>query len=122
MIKSVDDARTHNILKTSRPATSHRHGIGFPEGISRGHANYIIDMAILATGLISGVTGIIKWPGLVYSVGLSYQNLPMDAFSTIHDWAGITTFILALIHVALHRRWLVAMTRKIFLLKGGNKK
>ena len=122
MIESVDSARTNNNLKTARPATSHRHGIGPSGEINRGYANYMIDMTILVAGLISGVTGIVKWPGMVYSMGLSYRSLPMDFLSTIHDWAGIITFILAFVHVALHRKWLAAMTRKIFISKGGGKK
>jgi hypothetical protein len=77
---------------------------------------YAIDMSILASALLCAVTGIIKWPGLIYSLGMSYDILPMEAFTLIHDWMGIVMVVLALAHVVLHWRWLVAMTGKYCIL------
>jgi cytochrome b subunit of formate dehydrogenase len=82
------------------------------------YLNYSIDMTILITGLLCGITGLIKWPGLVYALGLSYQGLPLDAITQIHDWAGLIMLLCAMIHVVLHFRWLIAMTKKLLHDKG----
>ncbi len=70
-------------------------------------------MTILITGLLCGITGIIKWPGLMYALGLGYQGLPLDAITQIHDWTGLIAIVFSLLHVVLHHKWLVAMTKKI---------
>lgn len=101
---------------------SHRlNAAWLPVRISRSFLNYAIDMSILASALLCAVTGIIKWPGLAYSLGMSYDSLPMEAFTLIHDWMGIVMVILALAHVVLHWRWLVAMTRKMLHPGAGGK-
>lgn len=79
--------------------------------MNRQFQNYFIDMAILATGFLSLATGIAKWPGLVYALGLSYPSLPMGALTALHDWMGLITGALVLLHVILHVKWLGTMTR-----------
>ncbi len=87
--------------------------------MNRQFQNYFIDMAILATGFLSLATGIVKWPGLAYALGLNYQGLPMEALTALHDWAGLITSAFVLLHAILHIKWLDAMTRK--LLRAGRK-
>jgi hypothetical protein len=86
--------------------------------MDRRFQNYIIDMVMLITGIMTGVTGIIKWPGLVHTLSLSYRGLPMKAITTIHDWAGIATCTLAAIHILLHWKWLAEMTKSALKMKG----
>lgn len=81
------------------------------------YLNYSIDMTILITGLLCGITGIIKWPGLLYALGLSYQGLPLDTITSIHDWAGLLMILFAVIHVIIHLKWLITMTKKILGVK-----
>ena len=81
--------------------------------MNRNLLNYAIDVIRLISGALCGITGIIKWPGLVYSLGLSYQSLPMDALTWLHDWTGLIMILFAAIHVIMHLKWLAAMTKKI---------
>jgi hypothetical protein len=85
------------------------------------YRNYVIDMVILVTGALSGITGIVKWPGLVYTLGLSYQDLPMDPITLVHDWTGLIMCAFAFLRVLLHMKWLTAMTKKFLGLNGGNR-
>jgi hypothetical protein len=86
--------------------------------MSKNFRNYIIDMAILATGVLCGITGIIKWPGLAASLGLSYQSLPMEPLTLIHDWSGLFMCIFAILHVIMHLKWLASMTKKFLVVNG----
>ncbi len=86
--------------------------------MDRRFRNFTIDMAMLITGMMAGVTGIIKWPGLLHALGLSYSALPMGVITTLHDWAGIATCVLASLHILLHRKWLAEMTKKALNIKG----
>ena len=49
----------------------------------------------------------------MYSLGLSYQSLPMDALTWLHDYTGLIMILFAAIHVVMHLKWLAAMTKKI---------
>jgi hypothetical protein len=75
--------------------------------------NYVIDMAILVSGAICGITGIVKWPGLTSSLGLTYQSLPLDLITSLHDWSGLLICIFASLHVVMHLKLLIAMTKKL---------
>ncbi|MFH0875573.1 MAG: DUF4405 domain-containing protein [archaeon] len=77
----------------------------------------MVDVAILLAFLICAITGIVKWPGLVPFLGLSYRNLPMAGLSNLHDWSGLIMSFLAFTHVVLHWDWIVIMTKKIFSKK-----
>jgi cytochrome b561 len=84
------------------------------------YLNYSIDIMILITGLLCGITGIIKWPGLIFALGLSYQGLPLDAITSIHDWTGLLMILFVVLHVAMHLKWLVTMTKRILRNKAVN--
>lgn len=82
--------------------------------MDRGVLNYIIDAGLALTFLIVFLTGIVKWPGLIYKFGLTYADLPMRTLTLLHDWAGLAMGLLVLVHIILHWRWIVAFTKKIF--------
>lgn len=66
---------------------------------------------MLVSALLCMITGIVKWPYLPQALGFSYKALPMEIFSEIHDWSGLAVVLLAIIHLVMHRKWLVFMTR-----------
>ncbi|MAG77759.1 hypothetical protein CL616_00140 [archaeon] len=76
--------------------------------------NYFIDVLLAISALLVISTGLIKFPGLIPTLGLSYSNLPMGTLSRIHDWAGIALTILVIIHLVLHWNWIKATTKQIF--------
>ena len=82
--------------------------------IKKAWLNYFIDIGLLISFILCGVTGIIKWPGIIPKIGLNYSNLPFVLISKIHDWSGLLIVILSLIHVILHWKWIVKMTKRLF--------
>lgn len=79
--------------------------------------NYWIDMGILVSSLLCISTGIIKWPGLIDQLSLSYSKVPILLLSNIHDWSGMIMGALAFVHVVLHLKWLTTITKNTFLGK-----
>lgn len=83
--------------------------------MKRNALNYWIDLGILISFILTFVTGIIKWPGLIPLIGLDYQKVPMLQLMYIHDFAGVAMGLLSVAHVLLHIKWVIMMTKKIFL-------
>jgi len=74
-------------------------------------ANYIVDILLIITFLLSGVTGILKFPGI--------NLLRSSTTNLIHDWIGIAMVVLVTIHLTLNWDFLVNMT-KVYLFKKKN--
>ena len=74
------------------------------------HLNYIIDIIILVVGSIVAVTGILKLPAL-RSV---YRTLPTKTLTQMHDISGVIIVVLVIIHLILHWKWIVCMTKSFF--------
>ena len=77
--------------------------------------NYWIDVGLALSFFICFFTGLVKWPGLVKIIGTSaYQVLHVRNISNLHDWSGLIMGLLVLIHLALHWRWIVCVTKRMF--------
>jgi hypothetical protein len=63
---------------------------------------------LIATIICAG-TGIVKWPGLINALGLTYRDLPMALLTELHDWTGLVMLIFAGIHLAQFRRRMMRM-------------
>ena len=80
--------------------------------------NYFVDMGLALTFLITAVTGVFKMP-LLFNLGLvAYRNFNMRLINGFHDWGGIAMTVLVIVHLALHWRWIVVMTKRLI---GGKK-
>jgi hypothetical protein len=75
---------------------------------------YLVDVGMGVSFLLVAATGIMKFPGLIRTFGLTYQQFPMVLLSKIHDWSGITMAALVLVHLVLNWRWIVCTTRSFF--------
>jgi hypothetical protein len=73
--------------------------------------NYFIDIGMLISFLSLFITGIIKFPGLSLYLGDAYFAIPFYIITPIHDWSGVSFGIMAILHIVLHWRWMVAMTK-----------
>lgn len=80
--------------------------------MSNPKTNYMLDIALAALLAVSFVTGVLKWPGLLQWLGLSPRG--MGNLSLIHDWAGLLMGLAIFVHLALHWRWLMSMTKALF--------
>lgn len=79
---------------------------------------YVLDIGMLISFLCVGITGIVKFPGLLQAIGLSRMALPFGAISKVHDWAGITLVIFVALHLILNFNWIICTTKTFFKKKG----
>ena len=82
--------------------------------MNRAELNYFIDIGLGISFLIVFITGIIRLPGLLSSLGISYSSVNTGNVSMLHDRAGIAMGILVITHIILHWGWIMSMTRVIF--------
>jgi hypothetical protein len=73
----------------------------------------VTTLILLISTSICGITGIIKWPGLIPALGLSFRDLPMALITDIHDWSGIIMMLTTIIHLVYFRRRLIRMVHLI---------
>jgi hypothetical protein len=81
--------------------------------MNKAHLNYIIDIIMLIVGSIVAITGILKLP-VLQSV---YRTLPTKMLTQLHDISGVVIVILVIIHLILHWKWIVFMTKSVFKKK-----
>jgi hypothetical protein len=85
--------------------------------MAKPRTNYWIDVGLAISFLIVFITGVIKWPGLLFKLGVNVKNLPIKRISLAHDWAGLIMGILVFVHLILHWKWIVVMTKSLFKKK-----
>lgn len=81
----------------------------------------VVTMFLL--GIIEAVSGFILWLALPSGNGWgrlrglviepTYWTLSRHEWISIHDWAAVALVAIAIIHVALHWRWIVRMLKNI---------
>jgi hypothetical protein len=77
--------------------------------------NYWIDVGLALSFLICFITGLIKWPNLVKIIGVSAYNISSKGnISILHDVSGLIMGILVMIHLVLHWKWIVSVTKSMF--------
>lgn len=79
---------------------------------------YITTILLLMSTVICVITGIIKWPGLIMALGLTYRQVPMALITDLHDWSGVLMAVLAAAHMYQFRGLMTRMARTYF--KGVN--
>ncbi|OPY19876.1 MAG: hypothetical protein A4E23_01134 [Methanomethylovorans sp. PtaU1.Bin073] len=77
--------------------------------MKRALINYIVDIPLLILTVLEGVSGLI----------LQFGGRGMSEWRHIHELCGVSMVILFVIHLALHWRWVVCVTKSTF---GLNKK
>jgi preprotein translocase subunit SecY len=81
----------------------------------RGYFNIAVDAAIAVSFLLAGVSGVYfmfvpggRWaadPGFLFS---------RSVWDLIHTWSGVTLIVAAVIHFAIHWRWVAKVTSNVF--------
>jgi cytochrome b subunit of formate dehydrogenase len=95
------------------PAITNPTSTSMRKTMKRTIVNYCIDVLMLIALVLCGITGIVKWPGLILALGLTYKDIPMAAITAVHDWSGLVICILAMTHICMHWKWIVTLTRQI---------
>jgi len=85
--------------------------------------NYWIDLLMVLSFFINAISGIIIW--LLYSPGGHARSVKFlwvykYQWKIIHIWSGFLLIIFVLIHILLHKKWIMQMTKNIFLKKPNN--
>ena len=79
--------------------------------------NYIVDVPLMILTVLEGLSGIILQFG---SRNASYLGMSMFDWKHIHVVAGLPMVALFIIHLALHWRWVVCVTKNTFGLNKNN--
>jgi len=86
--------------------------------------NYVIDILMLIFFIINAITGLIiffflptgvKKGGYQEFLGIIKHN-----WADVHNWSGLLLLLLVAIHLILHWKWIVSMTKS--LIAKNNKK
>jgi len=81
--------------------------------------NYIVDLIIAAAFVVASITGIVfllptSWIGISESGEPGMLGVSMAMWNTLHEWSALIMIGGAILHVVLHWRWVVTMTRRAF--------
>lgn len=71
--------------------------------------NYMLDVLLFLTATFLGISSLLVW--VVLPKGYSPEWLFWIA---VHKWSGLALFIEAFLHIALHWKWMVSVTKKLF--------
>lgn len=82
--------------------------------MERNKLNYWIDVGLAISFILVFLTGVIKVPAWTKSFAWLYNLIPYKTISFIHDKSGLIMGLLVLVHLILHWKWIVAMTKNIF--------
>ncbi|MFH1770647.1 MAG: DUF4405 domain-containing protein [archaeon] len=86
--------------------------------------NYIVDAFLAVSFLVSASIGLLmffKFPSGEKTGRLLFWGIPRHTWGDIHAWSGIAMATVVLIHLILHWKWIVCMTKTIFKKKSGEK-
>ena len=75
--------------------------------------NYWIDIVLIFIFLIIGITGLLRFPGFLQIFGVNINSLPKFQIFQIHHWFGLFFGIISSIHIILHWRWFVSITKQL---------
>ena len=78
--------------------------------------NYSVDIILSIFFIIIFISGIILFPGFLQLIGINPVNFPTYSFAIIHEWLGIISVGLIIIHIYLNLNWLKARTKTIIKL------
>ncbi len=75
---------------------------------------------LLLIGLAETISGFVLWLALPSHVGRrglesSYWGLTRQTWVGIHDWVAIALTAIVIIHLLLHWKWVLRMTKQLFV-------
>jgi len=79
--------------------------------------NYFVDVLMALAFIITSISGLILFfflpEGLGRGNSTDFLGLVRHDWGLIHNWSGIVMVVLVLIHLVLHWKWIVCMTKNI---------
>ena len=80
--------------------------------LSTSRLNFVVDSVLLLATVAVTVSGFMVSPGLIAPLGIHVMH-PLE-WHLVHSWTADATILVLLLHTALHWRWLLATTRRVF--------
>lgn len=74
-----------------------------------------IDLALLPLFLMTFVTGILMFPGLLEWFDVRTRDVPYDTLQMLHDWCGLLMGAAILLHLGLHWRASLQFVRNMLI-------
>jgi hypothetical protein len=85
----------------------------YPRNVNRpARVNRRVNIGLFALFALSGVSGLVIW--LMELIDLSHLVLPFSGWYHGHTITGLLMFLLLLVHLVYHRKWLVGMVKRVF--------
>ena len=83
--------------------------------------NYLVDLLIGLAFLVAGLTALVflfpsSWIDFSTSITPTFLGLDFGLWQTLHKWGGIAMLAGVVLHLLLHWKWIVSMTRKMLPL------
>lgn len=85
--------------------------------MNKARLNYLVDFFIFLFFVIVSLTGLLILFFIPRGNKSGYQEflgVTKSNWAFLHEWAGIIMIILVAVHLILHWKWIVSMTRNIF--------
>jgi len=90
--------------------------------------NYIVFVFLSILGLLEAVSGFVLWLALPQGGGwrggrfgggveYTFWSLSRHTWLDIHDWVAVAIVAVVIIHLVLHWKWIIYMTKKAFQVK-----
>lgn len=85
--------------------------------------NYIAFIVMAGLGLLATVSGLVLWLALPRGgqwgklgdgVASAFWSLSRQTWLDIHDWAAVAITAMVVLHLFMHRKWIVGVTKKVF--------
>ncbi|MBA7641135.1 hypothetical protein ES703_48808 [subsurface metagenome] len=81
--------------------------------------NYILFVTLFFLGLFQAVSGFIMWLALPRGGGgrgggATFWSLARDTWRDLHDWVAVALLVMIIIHLILHWKWIVYVTKSYF--------
>ncbi len=73
----------------------------------------VTTLLLLISTIVCVGTGLIKWPGLIPALGLTYRQVPLALITNLHDWSGLMMMVVAIAHVIQFKGMMKRMVRNL---------
>lgn len=84
---------------------------------SRGRFNLVLNIVLASSFFLTGISGLyfFFFPGASHNSGSELEGwlFPNAGWDLIHTWAGIIMIAAAILHFAIHWRWVVKVTQNL---------
>lgn len=92
--------------------------------MKKNEIKYLVDLVSLLAFVVLVVSGFVLWFALPRGGGRQsgsvYLGIVRNDWIAIHDWTGVLLIISIGIHLLLNLKWIVSMTKTIFLRAEAN--